>query len=214
MLKPWVEGPFDLLLHGELHYRGSTDFDRRMALISFDNAIEVSVATYLGLNPALRSGGRQYERRLVDQWKANFHTKIDFLEFECGTRGGSMRIERTHFIWYHDQRNDQYHEGRAATPTLIVLEGVRRASLWVFEFLFDVPGVDQLLEERIIAMESKKVSSERSDEFDSLIDAYCGEVKIGDLTDLASEVLHSHDAEAYRALGLELREFSRSEETA
>ena len=37
-LKPWVRGPFELIRHAEGHLKAGTDFDKRMALISFDNA--------------------------------------------------------------------------------------------------------------------------------------------------------------------------------
>ena len=50
-LKPWAYGPFEILLHAELHYRVGEDFDRRIAMIGFDNAIEVAITTYLGLHP-------------------------------------------------------------------------------------------------------------------------------------------------------------------
>src|SRR5215218_8705880 len=59
MLRPWARGVFEIILHGELHYRAGEDFDRRMALISFDNAIEVAITTYLSLNPIQRQN-RQY----------------------------------------------------------------------------------------------------------------------------------------------------------
>ena len=52
--KPWAYGPFELLLHAELHYRAGEDFDRRIAMIGFDNAIEVAITTYLGLHPIQR----------------------------------------------------------------------------------------------------------------------------------------------------------------
>ncbi len=38
-LKPWAYGPFEILLHAALHYRVGEDFDRRIAMIGFDNAI-------------------------------------------------------------------------------------------------------------------------------------------------------------------------------
>jgi hypothetical protein len=44
-----------------MHYRSGQDFDRRMALISFDNSIEVSIHTYLGLHPIQRQN-RTYEK--------------------------------------------------------------------------------------------------------------------------------------------------------
>lgn len=214
MLHPWAERPFELLLHGELHYRAGEDFDRRMALVSFDNAIEISITNYLGLNPILRRGNRTYPRDSVERWKTNFHSKLDFLELECSELQVEMYVERAHIVWCHDQRNDEYHQARASAPDRLVLEGIRRASLWVFEFLYDVPGVIPLLDERIAAMAAMKAPSPRTDEFDFLINAYCDEVRIGDFTFPPSEVLLSHDPEAYRALGLELREFSRPEETA
>lgn len=50
-LKPWAYGPFEVLLHAETHYRSGEDFDRRIAIIGFDNAIEVAITTYLSLHP-------------------------------------------------------------------------------------------------------------------------------------------------------------------
>ncbi len=46
-LPPWAKGPFELLVHAEGHFIAGEDFDRRIALISFDNAIEVAITTYL-----------------------------------------------------------------------------------------------------------------------------------------------------------------------
>ena len=76
-LPPWANGPFELLVHAEGHLLGGEDFDRRIALISFDNAVEVAIATYLTLNPIQR-GGRAYPRVDVDRWLNNYHTKLDF----------------------------------------------------------------------------------------------------------------------------------------
>lgn len=36
ILKPWAYGPFEILLHAELHYRAGEDSDRRIAMIGFD----------------------------------------------------------------------------------------------------------------------------------------------------------------------------------
>lgn len=45
--KPWVRKAFELLFHAESHFRTGTDYDKRLALISFDNSIEVSISIYL-----------------------------------------------------------------------------------------------------------------------------------------------------------------------
>lgn len=64
-LKPWAWGPFEVLLHAELHYRVGEDFDRRIAMIGFDNAIEVAITTYLTLHPMQR-GNRTYPKADVE----------------------------------------------------------------------------------------------------------------------------------------------------
>ncbi|NLH98004.1 MAG: hypothetical protein GX446_00770 [Chthonomonadales bacterium] len=40
-LKPWVCGPYELIRHAEGHRAATSDTDRRMALIGYDNAVEV-----------------------------------------------------------------------------------------------------------------------------------------------------------------------------
>ena len=61
-LKPWAAGPFELIRHADGHLKAGSDFDKRMALISYDNAIEVSVTTFLQLHPSQRAG-KTYERK-------------------------------------------------------------------------------------------------------------------------------------------------------
>jgi hypothetical protein len=88
-LKPWARGPFELLLHAELHRRDGDDFDRRMAVISYDIAIEVAITTYLTLNPIQR-GNREYPKDRVEKWLRNFHTKVEFFLIEVRDRNVAL----------------------------------------------------------------------------------------------------------------------------
>lgn len=72
-LPPWIRYPFELIKHADDHLRTGSDFDRRMALISFDNAIEMSIITFLSLHPEQRNG-LILDREKVETWKHNFHT--------------------------------------------------------------------------------------------------------------------------------------------
>ena len=92
-LPPWASGPFELMVHAESHLRGANDFDRSIALIGFDNAIEVAITTYLTLHPIQR-GGRQYQGDVVEQWMRNYHTKLDFFETEIESRNITWAIEK------------------------------------------------------------------------------------------------------------------------
>ena len=136
-LKPWARGPFELILHAEIHYRKGDDYDRRLALISFDNSIEVSITTYLSLNPIQRKG-KTYRKEDVVRWTVNYHSKLEFFEAEIGERGEVEEVGKDVIVWYHEHRNEQYHGGTRGVPENETLEGIRKAALWVFSVLFEV----------------------------------------------------------------------------
>jgi hypothetical protein len=201
-LPPWANGPFELLVHAEGHLLGGGDFDRRIALISFDNAIEVTITTYLTLHPIQR-GNRTYPKTDVEKWLDNFHTKLDFLEKELQARKEAWAVERGHVIWAHEHRNEQYHGGTKGTPEKTVLALVRNAALWVFSLLFSVPDVEARLAQAIIDL-SPPSEPKPDDNYDRAIDAVYGMVQVGDQSYYASEVLFSVDPTAYKGIGTRL----------
>lgn len=201
-LPPWAEGPFELIFHAELHYRAGEDFDRRIAMIGFDNAIEIAITTYLSLHPIQRQN-RQYPNTQVGQWLQSYHTKIDFFESECQQRGVAIQVQKSYIVWYHSIRNKQYHEGGYSTPNLADLRGVRSAALWIFSVLFDVPDIEQILTARMAAV-AQAARPQRDETIDRVIDRAHGLVELaGDLY-YASEVVFSLDPDLYREMGLEL----------
>jgi hypothetical protein len=146
--KPWAARPFELIFHAEIHYRRGSDYDRRLALISFDNSIEVSITTYLSLNPIQR-GNRQYPRKDVERWMNNYHSKLDFFALEIQNRGLPEYKEKAEIVWYHDQRNEHYHGGGFGVPEQGTLDGIRQVALWVFSVLFETADVETKLESAI-----------------------------------------------------------------
>lgn len=205
LLKPWAQGPFELIVHAETHLRDGEDFDRRMALISFDNSIEVSITTYLTLNPIQRNGV-EYQREDVDRWLKNYHTKIDFFADELRRRSIPEDIGKSDIIWYHDHRNEQYHGGSRGVPEIRVLNEVRKTSLWVFSVLFSVQNVEQILGDVILQRKlDSGLKPERDREIDRLIDAENGFIEICGKHYYVSETLFSLDPIAYRELGEELK---------
>lgn len=201
-LPPWANGPFELLVHAEEHLFDGEDFDRRVALISFDNAIEVAITTYLTLNPIQRSG-RSYQRADVDRWLNNYHTKLDFLEAELAARGLPWGVEKSHIIWAHDHRNEQYHGGQKGTPEKSVLTLIRKAALWVFSVLYEVTNIEQLLEQAIIDA-SPDVPPQPNDGYDMAIDREYGMLDICDQSYYVSEVLFAVDYDSYKDVGSRL----------
>ncbi len=201
-LPPWANGPFELLVHAEGHLIGGEDFDRRIALISFDDAIEVAITTYLTLNPIQR-GNRTYLKADVEKWQNNYHSKLDFLHQELGSRGLAWEVERSHIVWAHDHRNEQYHGGQKGTPEKTVLGLTRKAALWVFALLFDAPDAEQRLTQAI-ASNVQPAPPQPDPRFDRAIDREYGMVEVCDQTYHASELLFSVDYAAYREAGARL----------
>ena len=210
-IKPWAVGPFEMLYHAETHFLKGEDFDRRIALISFDNAIEVAITTYLALHPILR-GQRQYQRTDIETWQRNYHTKLDFFYQEVGNRGLPELVEKVDIIFYHQNRNDQYHNGGAGVPELHKLEGIRQAAIWIFSTLFDVTDTDTILREKVEAARRDENPHIRELEKDRAIDSEHGMTDIAGISYYTSEILFNVDYQAYKEIGEELLSLQEPDE--
>jgi hypothetical protein len=202
-LKPWAFGPFELLVHAETHYRNGEDFDRRIAIVSYDNAIEVAIHTYLNLHPVQRQN-RKYARPDVEKWLSNYHTKVDFFMVEVTSRSLSVVCDKAEFVWYHEVRNGQYHVGGATVPQARELEGIRKAALWVFGVLYDVADVEDLLEQHLNPPETP-VLPEKQDEDDRLIDEEFGIINVAGRSYYTSELVYALDPVLYSELANDIR---------
>jgi hypothetical protein len=142
-LHPWARGPFELIHHANGHFENGNDFDRRIALIGFDNAIEVCVDVFVNLHPRLRNG---YTINKDDKNNAirNYHTKIEFLDNYIQAQGLDLEVPMEAIIWYHSLRNELYHSGNGMVPEHYVIEGARDAALVVFQALFNVDAAKLL----------------------------------------------------------------------
>ena len=201
-VRNWARGPFELIVHAEGHLRSGDDIDRRMALISFDNAVEVSITSYLTLNPVHR-GGASYPGVDVEKWQKNYHTKLDFLELELQKRGLPWAVARDDIFWAHDQRNEQYHGGTGGVPGRRAIETIRTAALWVFGVLFNVADVEKEIEDELASLKPAG-KPEAKEGYNTAIDNEHGLVEIGENLYYASHVLHAVDHDAYVAIGAKL----------
>jgi len=204
-LKAWADGPFDLIVHAESCLKKGSDFDRRIALILFDNSIEVSITTHLNLHPLQRKN-IAYPNIDVESWSSNFHTKLNFL-FDKFIPDNSCTVsfDRADLIHCHDIRNGQYHAGGSTIPRARDLDDIRRAALEIFSVLFDVVDVEDLLETRIAELDPNKDLPVRTKEDDKVIDKAYGTVEIGGQTYYTSEALYGIDPFAYGNLVTDLR---------
>jgi len=136
-LQPWARGPFELIRHANEHLKVGGDIDRRIAVIGFDNAIEVCIDVFINLHPRLRDGVKLTKEEVIKATQ-NYHTKIEFLDKYIESQKLSVTIPMNTIVWYHQLRNELYHSGNGMVPEIHVLEGSRSAAITVFNALFKV----------------------------------------------------------------------------
>lgn len=145
MEKPWVTGPRELLRHGLEHMRLGTDFDKRLAMISIDNAVELMIKTYLGL-PSRITGVRIGRRRL-QKMSETFPDLLDALEEHAGDKIAGTGISLNSIQFFHQLRNRLYHDGNGITVEEQKLESYAEIAVMLFGSLFDVRVEDM---ERVV----------------------------------------------------------------
>jgi len=134
-LQPWTRGPFELIRHADSHARDADDTSRRIALIGFDQAIEVAVDVFVRLDP-LQRGQRQIGREEQERVRLNFREKLAFLDRLAAETGRPLGVSVPVMIFYHQIRNEMYHSGNGVTPETRVVEGARAAAIATFNALF------------------------------------------------------------------------------
>lgn len=141
MKKPWTDGPRELLQHAVDHLEMAGDFDRRIAMISIDNAVELSIKTFLGLpERARRSAGPS--RKELEQAAESFPSLLDLLEQYGTDHVGDISLDDIE--WYHRLRNQLYHAGNGITVERSKVEAYLQLSLALFDGLFGyAPTLDK-----------------------------------------------------------------------
>lgn len=136
-LKPWARGVFELIRHADEHLNAGSDFDKRMALVTFDNSIELSITTYLKLHHAQRDGIR-FEQVDIDKWlDGDYYPKLTFLETFLQRQKKPFKVAKADIEHCHKLRNTLYHESADFVPPVKDLQNARTAALWVFFILFN-----------------------------------------------------------------------------
>ena len=135
-----------MILHAEGHLRDGGDTDRRIALIGFDNSIEVCIEVFVKLHPRQRNG-LEISKEDVEAATRNYHTKVEYFKRLAERMGNEIEAQLVdRVIWYHKLRNELYHSGNGMVPEIHVIEGARETAIKVFETLFGfdpIPSIDQ-----------------------------------------------------------------------
>jgi uncharacterized protein YutE (UPF0331/DUF86 family) len=108
---PWASGPAEILKHGLELLKKDTDTNRRLAVISIDNAVELTIKTYLGLPQRVTS--LKIPRSEYQEFAESFPKLLDALEKYATSKLGGINLGEIE--WYHRIRNQLYHQGNGLT---------------------------------------------------------------------------------------------------
>ena len=133
MEKTWASGALELLKHAHSHIEGDSAFDKRMAFISIDNCVEVSIRSFLAL-PNSKSG-IAVSRSELKAINGSFPKLLELLVTRAPNRLSGL--DTADIEHYHRIRNTLYHEGTGLSVDeqhLLAYRGIAEIlmqNLWV-----------------------------------------------------------------------------------
>lgn len=135
---PWASGPGELLRHGLDLLKEDSDTNRRLAMISIDNSVELMIKTYLGL--PRRITGLQISRNEYQEFAETFPKLLDALEKYANSKLSGVDLGEIE--WYHRLRNQLYHQGNGLTVERDKVEVYSELANVLFTNLFGFPLVE------------------------------------------------------------------------
>jgi hypothetical protein len=184
-MKPWALGPYQLIQHADGHFKEGKDIDRKIAIVGFDNAIELCIDVFVNLHPRFRNN-YQIKKEDIHKILQNYHTKMDFLDTYLKGKNESIGISVDEIIWYHTLRNELYHSGNGMIPELFTVQNIREGAIKIFEYLFNEKYEEDI---ESIENETEKPSIGNSDKMIFLSQWINFESKVRELHNLLAKGL-------------------------
>lgn len=128
---PWSTGPSEILHHGLTLLQKDSDSNRRLAMISIDNAVELTIKTYLSLPK--RITGINIPRKEFQEVES-FPQLLDTLEKYASDK--LYGIDLGEIEWFHRLRNQLYHQGNGLTSEKNKVEIYAELAKILFKNLF------------------------------------------------------------------------------
>jgi hypothetical protein len=145
-VKPWAEGPLELLKHAAQHLSLGSEFDNRIAMISIDNSVELMIRTYLNL-PSRITRIKGPSRKELSEVSQSFPLLLDAIERFAPDK--IVGIELGDIEYYHRIRNQLYHDGNGVTVSKERVQAYSEIGKGLFLGLFGTEIEDSLEEEPI-----------------------------------------------------------------
>lgn len=134
MQATWASGAIELLRHADSHISLSSAFDRRIAFISIDNAVETMIRVFLSLPKA--KSGTSVPRKDLEEAENSFPKLLALLWGHAKAR--LTGLDDSDIEHYHRIRNKLYHDGTGLSVDEQYLLAYRQIAAVLLQRLFDV----------------------------------------------------------------------------
>lgn len=129
---PWLSGCYELLEHGIEHFLNDTEFDRRLSMISIDNALELAVKTYISRNLRVLN----IKRKDYDNIKRDFSKLLSFILKIAPLKINEQELSSIEH--YHELRNNLYHEGIGMSVNKEIVKSYSEEVISLISKLYEV----------------------------------------------------------------------------
>ncbi len=144
MKDTWASGAIELLRHADSHIELESAFDKRIAFISVDNAVETLIRTFLSL-PKSKSGVN-IGRNALEEADNSFPKLVSLLFDNAPDK--LIGIDDADIEHYHRIRNKLYHDGTGLSVDEQYLKAYRAIASVLLENLFSV-NIERKTEEDV-----------------------------------------------------------------
>ena len=194
--QPWASGPGEILRHGLSLLQQDNDTNRRLAMLSIDNSVELMMKTYLGLPK--RVTGISLGRKQFDEISQSFPELLNAIEVHAADKLSG--IDLAEIEWYHRLRNELYHQGNGLTVEMEKVRIYAELAKLLFENLFGIEleikvGDEWLLAEFLKAWSMlekvvHKFNASLHEQYAPIVGATAGEIaqKLADAGEMDKEV--------------------------
>ncbi len=138
MENTWASGAVELLRHADSHIDLDSAFDRRIAFISVDNAVETMIRTFLSL--PRKNSGIQVPRKDIEDAENSFPKLLALLWKHAAQK--LTGLDDSDIEHYHRIRNKLYHDGTGLSVDEQYLLAYRQIAAIILRNLFEVKHVE------------------------------------------------------------------------
>lgn len=151
-LHPWQQVPSELITYAVEHMHKGGDFNQRIAFLLLDIGVETLLKTFLTLPDEITGVKIPFDKR-KESASRGFHNLIKAIKEAAPDK--VKNIDLSHIQFYHDIRNNLYHQGNGITISAELVSGYSEISTVLLRELLEIDIISTLKKPEIKAAQKE-----------------------------------------------------------